>query len=64
MSQLEPLRNATSLLRLRKGLILRAFDVLDGLLTAVGKEIEQVDACIETLARGQDCDPRHAARQG
>ena len=52
-AQLEPLRNATSLLRLRKGLMLRALEVLDAMTMALGKEIEQVDTCIETLAHAK-----------
>jgi hypothetical protein len=49
-AQLEPIRNATSLLRLRKGLMLRAAEVLDAMITALGQEIEKVEACMTALA--------------
>ncbi len=49
-SQLEPIRNATSLLRLRKGLMLRAAEVLDAMITTLGQEIEKVEACMTALA--------------
>lgn len=52
-AQLEPLRNATSLLRLRKGLMIRALDVLDAMTLALAKEIEQVDTNLEALAKAK-----------